>query len=68
MTTTTHYREAEEALEAKPGSRAGRQDLARAQLHAMLAIADELRAIRNELITIHSVVVGLADTRAGRNS
>ena len=67
MTTTTHYREAEEALEAKPGSRAG-QDLARAQLHAMLAIADELRAIRNELITIHSVVVGLADTRAGRNS
>ena len=67
MTTTTHYREAEEALEAKPGSRAG-QDLAGAQLHAMLAIADELRAIRNELITIHSVVVGLADARAGRNS
>jgi hypothetical protein len=70
MTTlTTHYRDAEDALRrAQAGSRVSQQALARAQLHALLAVADELRAIRNELITIHGVVVGLADTRASRNS
>jgi hypothetical protein len=35
---------------AQPGVPGGQQDLATAQLHAMLAVADELRNIRNELM------------------
>jgi hypothetical protein len=69
MTTTTHYREAEDALNrAQRGSRASQQDLTKAQLHAMLAVADELRDIHNELIQMRSIIAGLPDTRTGRNS
>jgi hypothetical protein len=57
MKAANHYREAEDALERKPGSGPGEQQhLARAQLHALLAISDELRAIRNELIEIHGIL------------
>lgn len=55
MKIPNHYRAAEDALRGTPG-RPGQQYLATAQLHAMLAIADELRAIRNELIEIHGTL------------
>jgi hypothetical protein len=53
MTTTDHYREAENALRrARPGERGGQEDLTKAQLHALLVVADELRDVRNELTEI----------------
>ena len=60
MKATNHYREAEDALSDTPGFHPGQQYLAKAQLHALLAIADELRAIRNELIEMH----GFLDRKA----
>ena len=54
--TPSHYREAEKPLKrAEAGSRVTAADLATAQLHALLAIAEELRAIRNELIAIRNL-------------
>lgn len=51
MTTTlSHYREAEKPLRTiEEGFHATASDLATAQLHAQLLIAEELRAIREEL-------------------
>ena len=57
MTTANHYKTAEDALRPSPGDHIER-DLLKAQLHAMLAVADELRAIRNELMTIRGIVAG----------
>jgi hypothetical protein len=54
MTTTDHYHNAEDAL--KRGARASQLDLARAQLHALLVIADELRDVRNELTEIRATL------------
>ena len=53
MTTTNHYGEARDIL-TKAGHRSATSahDLAAAQIHAMLAIADELRNIHNELAEI----------------
>ena len=58
MTTTDHYRQAENALRRAqpPGSRGDQQDLTTAQLHALLVIADELRDVRNELTEIRSML------------
>jgi hypothetical protein len=57
MTTTDHYRQAENALRrAQPGSPGDQQDLTKAQLHALLVIADELRDVRNELTEIRSML------------
>jgi hypothetical protein len=54
--TTTHYREAEKPLRrAEAGTRASTADLATAQLHALLAISEELRNIRNELIALREL-------------
>jgi len=55
--TTTHYREAEKPLRrAEAGSRASAEALATAQLHALLALAEELRSVRNELIAIRELL------------
>ena len=58
MTTTlSHHREAEKPLrKAEDGSRATASDLATAQLHAQLLIAEELRAIREELRGIRDLL------------
>lgn len=59
MTTSDHYREAEGALRtAEQGSPASPAYLATAQLHAMLAVADQLWEIRNELIHIRTMIAG----------
>jgi len=52
MTTTNHYGEARDILNKTGRRRYGtsEHDLAAAQVHAMLAIADELRNIHNELV------------------
>ena len=52
MTTTNHYGEARDILNKTGRRRSGtsEHDLAAAQVHAMLAIADELRNIHNELV------------------
>jgi hypothetical protein len=53
MTTLSHYREAEKPFRrAEAGSRASAGEVATAQSHALLAIAEELRNIRNELIAL----------------
>jgi len=54
MTTTNHYGEARDILNKTGRRRSGtsEHDLAAAQVHAMLAIADELRNIHNELVEI----------------
>jgi hypothetical protein len=57
MTATDHYRQAENALSrARPASPGSQQDLAKAQLHALLVIADELRDVRNELTEIRGIL------------
>ena len=64
MTTTNHYGEARDMLQRTDRRSATSQhDLAAAQVHAMLAIADELRNIHNELVEIR----GRPVTRPGRN-
>jgi hypothetical protein len=53
MTTTNHYGEARDMLQRTDRRSATSQhDLAAAQVHAMLAIADEPRNIHNELAEI----------------
>jgi hypothetical protein len=60
MTDLNHYDEAKDALaRAQRGVTEDPQDLAMGQLHAMLAVADELRNIRNELMEI----LRIADSR-----
>ncbi|HEV8275805.1 MAG TPA: hypothetical protein VGQ26_08930 [Streptosporangiaceae bacterium] len=64
MTTTNHYGEARDMLQKTDRRSATSQhDLAAAQVHAMLAIADELRNIHNELVEMR----GRPVTRPGRN-
>jgi hypothetical protein len=64
MTTTNHYGEARDMLQRTDRRSATSQhDLAAAQVHAMLAIADELRNIHNELAEIR----GRPVTQPGRN-
>ena len=64
MTTTNHYGEARDMLQKTDRRSATSQhDLAAAQVHAMLAIADELRNIHNELVEIR----GRPVTRPGGN-
>ncbi len=65
MTTTNHYGEARDILNKTGRRRSGtsEHDLAAAQVHAMLAIADELRNIHNELVEMR----GRPDTRPGGN-
>ena len=65
MTTTNHYGEARDILNKTGRRRSGtsEHDLAAAQIHAMLAIADELRNIHNELVEIRGGPV----TRPGGN-
>ena len=64
MTTTNHYGEARDMLQRTDRRSATSQhDLAAAQVHAMLAIADELRNIHNELAEIRGQPV----TRPGGN-
>jgi hypothetical protein len=64
MTTTNHYGEARDMLQKTDRRSATSQhDLAAAQVHAMLAIADELRNIHNELAEIR----GRPVTRPGGN-
>jgi hypothetical protein len=53
MTNLTHYDAAKEALgRAESGVAEDPLDIAAGQLHAMLAVADELRNVHNELIEI----------------
>jgi hypothetical protein len=57
MTTLSHYREAEKPLRrAEAGSRSTVGEVATAQLHALLAIGEELRGIRNELLAIRELL------------
>ena len=65
MTTTNHYGEARDILNKTGRRRSGtsEHDLAAAQVHAMLAIADELRNIHNELVEMRGGPV----TRPGGN-
>ena len=64
MTTTNHYGEARDMLQRTDRRSATSQhDLAAAQVHAMLAIADELRNIHNELVEMR----GRPVTRPGGN-
>ena len=65
MTTTNHYGEARDILNKTGRRRSGtsEHDLAAAQVHAMLAIADELRNINNELVEMREGPV----TRPGGN-
>jgi hypothetical protein len=64
MTTTNHYGEARDMLQRTDRRSATSQhDLAAAQVHAMLAIADELRNIHNELAEMR----GRPVTQPGRN-
>jgi hypothetical protein len=63
MTTTNHYGEARDILQETDRRSATSHDLAVAQVHAMLAIADELRNIHNELVEIR----GRPVTQPGRN-
>ena len=64
MTTTNHYGEARDMLQKTDRRSATSQhDLAAAQVHAMLAIADELRNIHNELAEMR----GQPGTRPGGN-
>lgn len=62
MTPPNHYREAEGGLsQAQPGSRTVARDLATAQLHAMLAVSDELKRIHKELIVVRDLIGQLAE-------
>ncbi len=62
MTTRSHYREAEDTLRRiQDRSPVSQHDIAAAQLHALVAVADELRAIRNEIMTIRAIAA--AQTR-----
>jgi hypothetical protein len=64
MTTTNHYGEARDMLQRTDRRSATSQhDLAAAQIHAMLAIADELRNIHNDLAEMR----GRPVTRPGGN-
>jgi hypothetical protein len=56
MTDLDHYGQAKDALPAaERGGNWDSQDLAIAQMHAMLAVADELRRVLNELTIIRGV-------------
>jgi hypothetical protein len=56
MTTPNRYRDAEDALrKTLKGPRLSTTKLATAQLQAMLAVADELRNIRNELVALRNI-------------
>jgi hypothetical protein len=60
MTDQDHYGQAKDALAAaERGGNWDPQDLAIAQLHAMLAVADELRRVLNELTIIRGVATKL---------
>jgi hypothetical protein len=60
MTDLDHYGQARDALAtAERGGNWDPQDLAIAQLHAMLAVADELRRVLNELTIIRDVATRL---------
>ena len=64
MTTTNHYGEARDILtRTAHRSATSPHDLVAAQIHAMLAIADELRNIHNELVEMREGPV----TRPGGN-
>jgi hypothetical protein len=63
MTTTNHYGEARDMLQETDRRSATSHELAVAQVHAMLAIADELRNIHNELAEIR----GRPGTQPDRN-
>ena len=65
MTTTNHYGEARDILNKTGRRRSGtsEHDLAAAQVHAMLAIADELRNIAMSSVEIRGGPV----TRPGGN-
>jgi hypothetical protein len=53
MTNVSHYDAAKEALRrAESGVAEDPLDIASGQLHAMLAVADELRNVHNELMEI----------------
>jgi hypothetical protein len=53
MTNPTHYDAAKEALSrAESGVAEDPLDIAAGQLHALLAVADELRNVHNELMEI----------------
>jgi hypothetical protein len=55
--TTTHYQEAQKPLKrAEAGYHASATEVATAQLHALLALSEELRNIRNELIAIRDLL------------
>jgi hypothetical protein len=55
MTTPNHYRDAEDALrKTLKGPRLSTTELATAQLQAMLAVANELRNIHNELTALRN--------------
>jgi hypothetical protein len=69
MTTPNYYRDAEGALKRTgqhSPARAG--DLAKAQLQAMLAVADELRKVLNELIAVRNQISQPQDALATRNA
>jgi hypothetical protein len=64
MTTTNHYGEAGDILQKTDRrSATSPHDLAAAQVHALLAIAEELGNIHNELVEIR----GRPVTRPGGN-
>ena len=53
MTNLNHYDEAKQALgRAESGLAEDPLDIATGQLHALLAVADELRNVHNELMEI----------------
>ena len=57
MTTLSHHREAEKPLKkAENGGHASSLELATAQLHAQLLLAEELRGIREELRGIRDLL------------
>ncbi len=57
MNATDHYRQAEDILRRARSS--SMRDLATAQLHALLAVAGELRDVHNELAAIRGIVATL---------
>ena len=57
MIDLSHYDEARDVLgRAQPGVTGGPLDLATGQLHALLAIAEELHNVRNELMEIRRLL------------
>ena len=61
MAEMNHYRKAEDILRRiESGGTVYEPEFSLAQLRALVAIADELRAIRNELMTIRGIVAAQA--------